>query len=330
MLRRLKSAIKRGGVALAVTTPVYGRLRARALRDDPLTILCYHTLGPDSHQMDAWTVLRLADFRAQIQMLRRDYDIVSLDQALDGPQGKRPQVVLTFDDGDIGLYRHLLPIVQTEAIPVTIYIATGQIADQTQYWFDRLMNAFQGEGARQIDLTAHGLGSWTIGPARGAARWLAISDLLERLKTLPPQQRAAVTEEILAQAAPITLPPQPVGPMTLAQLRQIAAEPLITIGAHSHCHNLLDQIPLDQAADSIARSRQLLTDWTGREIRHFAYPNGNHNAALQAELARQGFRSATVLDNALTPRNAAPMALSRIGIGRYDSLARLRLRMVGA
>lgn len=328
MLRGVKSAIKRGGVALATTAPIYGTLRQRALRDDPVTILCYHTLGPDADPMDAWTVLRLRDFRAQIDMLRRDYDIVSLDQALDGP-GNRPQVVLTFDDGDPGLYLHLLPIVRAEALPVTIYVATGQIADDTPYWFDRLMNALQGDGPRRIDLTRDGLGAWTIGPERGAARWQVISDLLECLKTLPPCQREALIDPILAQATPISPPAQPVGPMRLSHLREIATEPLITLGAHSHCHNLLDQIPLDQAADSIAQSRKLLKDWTGREIRHFAYPNGNHNAALQAELARQGFRSATVLDNALAARRANPMALSRIGVGRYDSLARLRLRMVG-
>ena len=323
-----KRAVKDLGMAALTRPEIYGRLRMQALQNDPITILCYHTLGPDTDQMDAWTVLRLRDFRAQIDMLRRDYDIVSLDQALDGP-GDRPQAVLTFDDGDPGLFRHLLPIVQAEALPVTLYVATGQIADRQAYWFDRIMNALQSEGQRRINLNEEGLGAWNIGPARGAARWQVISDLLERLKTLPPHQREALTDRIVVQAAPVTLPKQPVGPMRLSQLHQIASEPLFTIGAHSHCHDLLDQIPLDQAAASITQSRELLQDWTDREIRHFAYPNGNHNAALQAELTRQGFRSATVLDNALTPRGAPPMALSRIGVGRYDSLARLRLRMVG-
>lgn len=327
-LTETKRAVKDLGVAALTRPRSYDRLRARALQGDPITILCYHTLGPDSDHMDAWTVLRLRDFRAQIDMLRRDYDIVGLDRALEGP-GDRPQAVLTFDDGDPGLFRHLLPIVRAEALPVTLYVATGQIADRQPYWFDRIMNALQGEGQRRINLKEEGLGAWNIGPGRGVSRWQAISDLLERLKTLPPHQREALTDRVVVQAAPVTLPKHPVGPMRLSQLRQMASEPLITIGAHSHCHNLLDQIPPDQAAASIARSRQLLQDWTGREIRHFAYPNGNHNAALHDELARQGFRSATVLDNALTPRGAPPMALSRIGVGRYDSLARLRLRMVG-
>lgn len=327
MLRGAKRAVKNAAMKLALTPPVYRRLHNRALRGDPLTILCYHTLGADDHDMDAWTVLRLRDFRAQIAALRKDYDIVGLDQALDEPGNGRPRVVLTFDDGDIGLYTLLLPLLRDEALPVTIYVATGQIADTAPYWFDRIMNALQGPGQMQIILT--GLGEWTIGPERGVKRWLAISDLLERLKTIPPEQRDALVESVLQQAAPITAPVTPVGPMSLDQLCELATLPHVTIGAHSHCHNLLDQIPLEQAAASIRQSRALLRDWTGRKIRHFAYPNGNHNAALRAELAQQGFASATVLDNALTRQGADPFALSRIGIGRYDSLERIRLRLAG-
>ncbi|MFV0301838.1 MAG: polysaccharide deacetylase family protein [Paracoccus sp. (in: a-proteobacteria)] len=328
-VNRAKRLAKSAALSLATAPVIYPWLRRQALRDDPLTILCYHTLGPDGDDMDAWTVLQASAFRRQIALFRRDYDIVSLDRALDGPGSDRPQMVLTFDDGDIGLYTHLLPILRTENLPVTAYIATGQIEEQRPYWFDRVMNALQGPGIRQIDLGEAGLGRWSIGPDHGLPRCIAIGNLLEALKTVDPDRREAVVARVIDQAAPVTPPRHPVGPMSLAQLREFAACPGVTIAAHSHCHNLLDQIPPDQAAASIARSRRLLADWTGQEVRHFAYPNSNHNAALRAEMARQGFASATLLDNALTPRDQDRFALSRINVGRFGQINRLRLRLAG-
>ncbi|AUH34794.1 polysaccharide deacetylase family protein [Paracoccus tegillarcae] len=326
---RAKEIIKSAVFGATALPPVYQTLRRRALRSDPISILCFHTLGADDDQMDAYTVFPEARFRELIDLLRPDYDFVTLDDALDGPGTGRPQLVLTFDDGDVGLYTRLLPILRAEALPVLAYIATGQIAAQSPYWFDRIVNALQGPGERQIDLTSQGLGRWTIGPQHGPVRCARIAKILELMKSVPPDARPKVVEDILAQAAPITPPAYPLAPMSLDQLREFADCEHVTVGAHSHCHNVLDQIPLEQAADSIARSRALLQEWTGQDVRHFCYPNGNHTAALHQEIMRQGFASATVLDNHLTPRDQNRAELSRINVGRFANFQRLRLRLAG-
>ena len=117
--------------------------------------------------------------------------------------------------------------------------------------------------------------------------------------------------------------------MTIEQLRSLAAMPGVTIGAHSHGHELLDQLPLETARQSIARSRDLLRDWTGQAVRHFAFPNGNHTAELRETVRELGFASATILEDRTAPRGSDPFALPRVSIGRYDSQDRFRLRLVG-
>lgn len=311
---------------LLARPPVYPLLHRRALAKHPLTILCYHTISADTGGPDAWTSLRLSDFRAQVAELRRHYRIVGLDEAL-GPGGTdRPLAVLTFDDGDIGLHRHLLPLLREEALPVTIYVATGQIETGRRYWFDKVMNAARGPGRLEIDLADAGLGSFVL-DGEGESRWLVQSDLHQALKAVDPVTREGIADRIAALAP--EFPGETLGPMSVAELKELAMLPHVTIGGHSHCHNLLDQLPLDEARASIARNRALLQDWTGREIRHFAYPNGNHNAALRALMQQMGFASATVLDNALAWSRADAYALSRLAIGRYDTLDRLRLRLAG-
>jgi peptidoglycan/xylan/chitin deacetylase (PgdA/CDA1 family) len=117
--------------------------------------------------------------------------------------------------------------------------------------------------------------------------------------------------------------------MTVPELQALAASPHVTIGAHSHGHELLDRLPLDAALASAERSRALLRDWTGRDIRHFAYPNGNRSPGLMNGLAKAGFASATILEDRLARRSEPPMALPRVAIGRYDGDDRFRLRLVG-
>lgn len=304
--------------------PLYPWLRRRALAGGALTILCYHTLGPDIGGTDAWTALRVTDFRAQIALLRRHYRIVSLDEALAPAADDRPRAVLTFDDGDRGLHRHLLPLLREDPVPVTIYIATSQIERGAPYWFDRVANACGTSARLDLDLSAEGLGRIVIA-GTGEPRWLQQSALHDRLKALDPERREQVADRIAALAPA----GQDLGPMTLAELQELANDPSVTIGAHSHCHNLLDELPLEDARASIARNRELLTAWTGRSVEHFAYPNGNHNTALVALVRAMGFRSATVLDNRLAGPGADPHALSRIAVGRYDGPDRLKLRLAG-
>jgi peptidoglycan/xylan/chitin deacetylase (PgdA/CDA1 family) len=322
--RRLAKSILTAGLP-------YALLKARALRKNPITLLCYHTLRPDAEPLDAWTAVRESDFVRQMQFLRAHYDVVSLDEAFaeEEAHGKRPRAVVTFDDGEVGLYDTLLSLLAEMRLPVTLYIATGQIEDGRPYWFDEVMNVLQADGPFTIDLTAEDAGAWTIGPRKGKARWGAIASILEALKSTEPARRAALAATIVAQAPAMSAQAfKPLQPLSVAQLREVAGSEWVTIAAHSHCHNLLDQLPADDVRESVARSRTLLEGWTGRPVHHFAYPNGNHNRTVEAIVSDLGFRSAVALDDRLWHRGMDRFALPRISIGRYDDFDRFKLRLV--
>lgn len=317
---------------MAATLPLQVLRRLRGVPDGAVTVLCYHTLGADDQGPDAWTALRAGDFRAQIALLRRWFDIVDMDEAFgdrrrDGGAGGKPLAVVTFDDGDIGLYRHLIPLLEEMRIPVTVYIATGQIESGVPYWFDCVMNALQAPIA--VELALDELGIWRFGKQTGAARWLVLGSLLEALKTLTPERRAEMADRIVAQVGGGAGQGERLGPMSVTQVQALAACPGVTIGAHSHCHNLLHQIPLQSARESVLTSRALLQGWTGQAVRHFAYPNGNHDAALRGMLRAEGFASAVAMDNGLALPKDDAFALSRIAVGRYDTQWRIKLRLAG-
>lgn len=313
--------VKRAALRGLALPPVWSRLHARAAPPGSVTILCYHTLG----SVEGWTARETADFRADIAMLRAGHDIVSLDEGLGrlGDPDTPPTAVLTFDDGDRGLADHLLPILEADPVPVTVYVATGQFETGRPFWFDRVVNALQAPA----EIDASGLGRWRLGTETGKARWQVVGDVLARLKDHPEDQRDALADAVVAAAGGDA--GGPLGPMTRDDLARLARQPGVTIGAHSHGHELLDRIPADAARTSIARSRDLLRDWTGQEVRHFAYPNGNHSAALQGIVADLGFASATILGERAARGTDDRFALPRVSVGRYDDTVRVKLRMAG-
>ena len=316
--------IRKLAVRALALPPVWGLLRRRALAGSPVTILCYHTLGPDRGGIDGWTVLRSSDFRAQLADLKRHYDIVAMDDALSFPsRPRRPQAVITFDDGDAGLFAHLRPIMAETPVPLTIYVATSQIETGRPFWFDRVVNALQAAAEISVD----GLGRWHMPGAGSKTHWAVLGSVLQALKDVPPERRDALADQVAAQGTPPEGPA--LGPMSVGQLRELAEIPGVTIGAHSHGHELLDQIPPEAARQSAARSRTLLKDWTGQDIRHFAYPNGNFTPDLCAMIRDLGFASAAALGERPAPRGSDPFALPRISVGRYDSRDRVRLRLAG-
>ncbi len=314
--------IKALAIAALSAPPVWRVLRRQALRDKPLTILCYHTLGPDRGGVNGWTVLRTSDFRAQLADLRAHYDIVSLDEGLSFG-GARPQAVITFDDGDQGLHAHLLPILRETPVPVTIYVATEQFETRRPFWFDRVVNALQAPQEVRVE----GLGTWRLPGTGDKAHWDALRPILQSLKAAAPEVRDWLADQVASQGS--EMPDPALGPMSREELVELSQQEGVTIGAHTHGHELLDQLPLEVARASIARSRALLREWTGQPVNHFAFPNGNHTSPLRNMVKDLGFRTATILEERTAPRDCHPFALPRISVGRYDSLARIRLRLVG-
>jgi glycosyltransferase involved in cell wall biosynthesis/peptidoglycan/xylan/chitin deacetylase (PgdA/CDA1 family) len=315
---------------LASSDPVLNAMHRR-ISSNGVTVFMYHALGEDDDDVEAWQVVRRSDFQRQMEYLRRRYRVMSLDDALTHEafrgSGERPAAVLTFDDGNTGTVERLIPIVEREQLPITIYVATGHILNQEPYWFDRIVNALQGKHLVELDLRAHGLGTHRFGADRGAANWMRMQHLLTLVKHLPDRQCAAVAQDVerqvgKARGAPALLP------LAIADVGHLGRHPLVTLGAHTHGHEVLTMLSLQEARQSIQRSVDLLDEWAGQRVRHFAYPGGFSNAALQAMLPEMGFATAMGGDAGVWTRHSPLYAIPRIGVGRYDSLHKFKTNAV--
>lgn len=195
-------------------------------------------------------------------------------------------VLLTFDDGYRTVLTQALPILERHGMPAAVFACCDPIQRRQRFWFDALAER-EGEAAVEI------------------------------LKTLPYDQWRVRVE---AAAMPVASD-DPHAPLAPEELRQLAAHPLIEIGAHTATHPILACAPLDVQIDEIRRSRRVLEEWLDRPVTSFAYPNGrpglDYTADTKQEVARCGFDHAF----AVWPAFAEPGSDRRFDEPRFLMLA---------
>jgi peptidoglycan/xylan/chitin deacetylase (PgdA/CDA1 family) len=69
------------------------------------------------------------------------------------------------------------------------------------------------------------------------------------------------------------------------QLRQLVADPLVTVGAHSRRHYALSGLPFAEARAEIESSVRRVERELGRPCRHFSFPFGDAASAGEREFA---------------------------------------------
>jgi peptidoglycan/xylan/chitin deacetylase (PgdA/CDA1 family) len=298
-----------------------------------IVVLMYHELAEDYDDIESWTVVKKSDFIKQVNFLSEKFNIISLDEAFQKIRTingePKPAAVITFDDGDVGNKKILLPLVTSMNIPVSIFVSTKAVQDQQIYWYDRVIFALRGNSVKIVDLRDVSLGTYCINKYKGQRNWAEIERLLADLKTLQPSQREMVVKKIELEHGSSDSVPYRLRPLTIDDVRELAECPLITIGAHSHCHNILTQLDTAEIRESIRTSRELLEEWTGRSIRLFSYPNGDYNTAIIDQLKSLGFSGSLTTVPRLWEKDESFFTVPRIGIGRYDSFDLFKIKVSG-
>jgi peptidoglycan/xylan/chitin deacetylase (PgdA/CDA1 family) len=311
--------------------PVLGLARAR-LRGCVVSLM-YHEVLPDRDPREAWTVVRESRFHAQMHYLKQHYDVLGIDQALERMRhggGGRPMALVTFDDGYQGNRNFVWPIVEELQLPITIFVATSAVQTRSPYWYDRVIVGLLGNAPVKIDLRPHGLRAYLIpGSCRGEARWIRIQRVLADLKRLSPEDCARAVEDLLLQTYGSRTRPETLELLSIDDIRTMAESKYVTFGAHSHDHDNLTQLEPVDVRRSVLQSKSLLEDWTGRTVRHFAYPFGAFNPEVARIVHECGFVSSQATTPGFWRRGGPVFAIPRVGIGRFESFRWFKARISG-
>jgi peptidoglycan/xylan/chitin deacetylase (PgdA/CDA1 family) len=106
----------------------------------------------------------------------------------------------------------------------------------------------------------------------------------------------------------------PLGPtLTWSQIREVAAAG-VEIGAHSHGHPELDQIPGRQLKEELTTPKELLEEGIGQPVPSVAYPFGYSNTRVREAVRAAGYRHASSVANAMARPGADKFAVPRLTV----------------
>jgi peptidoglycan/xylan/chitin deacetylase (PgdA/CDA1 family) len=113
--------------------------------------------------------------------------------------------------------------------------------------------------------------------------------------------------------------------MTVQELREIAAQGGVEIGAHTVTHPDLSTLGYDECLREMTENREALESLLGRPATTFAYPFCRYGPDAIAAARDAGFSVAVTCK----PGSWAPFELGRSMISSLDSLGRVALKLTG-
>lgn len=266
-----------------------------------------------------------------------DIDIVTLDEVherLKERNFSRRFACFTFDDGCRDNMEFALPVLRLFDAPSTIFVTSDFAEGTGRIWWVALEAVIAKASALEVEID--GIPT-RFDTATAAAKQTAFERLHDWLRNLPDEQD--IRREIDGLCARHDVDAGAICRefcMSWDELKSLAADPLVTLGAHSVTHCNLARQSEAVVAREMIDSRTRLEKVLQRPVLHFAYPYGKRCAAGAREFALArvaGFKTAvTMRPGMIFPESVDHlMALPRVSLnGNYQDTRILPVLTSGA
>ncbi len=224
-------------------------------------------------------------FRQMISWLHgKGYHFISISELEEMVNQKQQPAqrlaFISFDDGNKE-FLDLLPVIETYQVPVTVFVPTNPVLEGN-YWWD-----YAGIPEQQ---------KFTGLPAVASFKELPVQDFDLKLDVLKEHLKLDRTC------------------MTLAQLKELAKHPYITIGAHTVSHPILKNCDRHRQAKELQEGQETLNEWLNQFTAWLAYPNGDYTKETLELAAQFGYR----LGFTTQPGQIEVASVARLEIPRYS------------
>lgn len=320
----LKKLLQR--TVIGLSRPVYGGVGA---------IYALHRVVPAAQQSKIAenrsleiTPEMLAD---AIEFLRdKGYHFAALDEVpgLLAKPGKKKFYCFTLDDGykDNAVYAQ--PVFRKYGVPFAVNVTISYAEQHGLLWWYVLEHVLA--QLRTVRLTTpEGTQELPLGNA--AEREAAFNRIAKLVRNGDQAKRDDLIHAIAAQAQVDALALSNRYLMDWRELKEMARDPLATLGAHTVNHYTLGRLDEAAARHEMLASKEQIEAQLGRPVQHFAYPFGGPQAVGPREFALAkacGFRTAVTTRRAnLFPAHAAHLeCLPRLPF--LDDCDRKRLELL--
>jgi peptidoglycan/xylan/chitin deacetylase (PgdA/CDA1 family) len=273
-----------------------------------------------------------------VRSLRRSrVDLISLDEMYrrltTGKVGRR-FVCVTIDDGYRDTLQWAYPILKKYDVPFTVYIPTSFPDRLGELWWLALEAVVaRNKGIRLlIDGKDRSFECATVEDKRHLFEelygWVRSFKTEEELRRVVRDLSARYQVDVTAFCQELC--------MSWDELVKLAADPLVTIGAHTVNHVMLAKVPEKVARSEMEMSRSVIEAALGTRPEHLSYPVGDPTSAGPREFrlaAELGFKTGvTTRPGVIFPEHREHlMALPRVSLnGEHQQLRYVRVLVSGA
>ena len=281
----------RRSVRKVIGRPIFGR-----------SILIYHRIA--NADFDPWSIAVSPEvFERQLARLRNKTVLPLQEFGRLHTRNRLPRnaVAITFDDGYACNALVAAPMLEAFGYPATFFIVSDAIVRSEEFWWDQLEHIFHApefDYGIAVRLLASRFGNG-LGDARHPDREPHDSflDLWKRLRGLSTDEQRQYLDDLRKQIGLEKSTRPTHRPMTEAELRTLAANPLFEIGGHTATHPSLTTLPAAEQEREIISGSRFLEGILKARIRSFAYPFGEWGKLARDIVANAGFECAVIVEN---------------------------------
>lgn len=288
---------------IAGTTAASLGISRRRQGQRALVLMLHRVLSPEDYaklQFQRSLAMSQEGLDHLIRFLQRHYTLIQVDDYLALPDNitrKERFACLTFDDGWADNFTHAWPVLSAHHCPASIYLSTGFIGVHRHFWWQTWGDILIAQSPTQFADTRRQLAN--IAPVLAGCS--TVDTLIEAGKTLDETQRDAITRHLTSG----TEAPDSHG-LSWEQVTTLSASQLIRFGTHTVNHVLLPQLDTPaaraeilQCADDLKSHPQVCFNGI------FCYPNGDHDARIEALVKDAGYSAALGTQRGFASRQEA-------------------------
>ncbi|MBE0501803.1 MAG: polysaccharide deacetylase family protein [Desulfuromonadales bacterium] len=309
----LKKFISRIAVGSGLLSLVSLRVKNKGL------ILMYHRIL-DSVQKEKYFIqpgmyVLAETFRSHVAFLKENYTLLSLPELMartKNGQNINKCCAITFDDGWRDNYTHAFAVIKEYQVPATIFLATEFVGTNRLFWPEELtffLQKFNEDSRPESDPLLSRLREKLRNQTSPPELFLDAAIL--ELKSWRPEERHQLL--VFLRDVCGTVQPERLF-INWDEAREMLASGLVSFGAHTANHVLLDQVTLQEAETEVVASLQTIKDKLGAVPDFFAYPNGNYTNRLKSLLKQHGFKGAVTTKKGWVEKSSDFFAIPRVGM----------------
>jgi peptidoglycan/xylan/chitin deacetylase (PgdA/CDA1 family) len=304
------------------------RLGARWLRSRlarKAVILGYHRIADTPWDPFGLSVSPL-HFAEHLEAIRDHGNPISMQDFVEGIEaGDLPQraIVVTFDDGYVDNLTLARPLLDRQRVPATIFVISGLLGREC--WWDELARRFAPSSPLPRSISIEGSEN------ESRCRLPQSGDPQDRLQALHevhrvlmsrPQEAVNTALEQIRETAPPDSGREPLHRCVNGEeLRELASDALIEIGAHTHTHRPLSTLSEGQQRSEITRGKTMLEQLLKKPVQSFSYPHGSRSQSLSGLVRAAGFRCACASHPDVVLRQADLYNLPRLWVSNCNGSA---------